>query len=103
MPAWPVNFGSRVPANPACPIPTGESNMLRRRTFPQLGAATVVSSAGHAIASSGSYPSRRVHLVVGFSAGGNTDIVARIMGKWLSEQLGQPFVVENRTGAATNM
>src|SRR5262249_28085332 len=40
---------------------------------------------------------------VGFSAGGNTDIVARLLGGWLSQQLGQPFIVENRTGAATNI
>jgi tripartite-type tricarboxylate transporter receptor subunit TctC len=77
--------------------------MLRRRKFLQLGAAAIGSSASRAIAASGPYPNRPVYLIVGFSAGGNTDIVARIMGQWLSQQLGQAFVVANRTGAATNI
>jgi len=97
-----ADFGNQGPASSGLSA-TGESNMLRRRTFLQLGAAAVVTSAGHAMASSNSYPTRPVHLVVGFSAGGNTDIVGRLVGQWLSEQLGQPFVVENRIGAATNI
>ena len=54
-------------------------------------------------ASAQSYPSRPVRIVVGYAAGGGTDIVARLMGQWLSERLGQQFVIENRTGAATNI
>ena len=77
--------------------------MLRRRKFLQLGAAALAAAAGPAIASRGSYPSRPVYLIVGFSAGGNTDVVARILAQWLAQQFGQPFVVENRTGAATNL
>jgi tripartite-type tricarboxylate transporter receptor subunit TctC len=76
--------------------------MLRRRNFLQLGAAAIAASASPALAAAG-YPARPVYLIVGFSAGGNTDIVARIIGQWLSQQLGQPFIVENRTGAATNI
>jgi tripartite-type tricarboxylate transporter receptor subunit TctC len=77
--------------------------MLRRRKFLQLGAAALAAAAGPAIASRRSYPSRPVYLIVGFSAGGNTDVVARILAQWLAQQFGQPFVVENRTGAATNL
>src|SRR5262245_47075497 len=46
-----------------------------------------------------SYPSRPVRLIEGFGAGGTPDILARLFGQWLSERLGQPFVVENRSGA----
>jgi tripartite-type tricarboxylate transporter receptor subunit TctC len=49
------------------------------------------------------YPTRPVRIIVGFAAGGFTDIAARLMGQWLSERLGQPFVIENRTGAAGNI
>src|SRR5262245_13876164 len=77
--------------------------MLRRRNFLQLGAAALAASASSAIAARDSYPTRPVYLIVGFSAGGNTDIVARILAQWLTQHLGQPFIVENRTGAATNL
>ncbi len=46
---------------------------------------------------------RPVHLVVGFAAGGGNDIIARLIGQWLSERLGQSFVIENRPGAGTNI
>src|SRR5438105_1168345 len=49
------------------------------------------------------YPARPVRILVGFAAAGGNDIVARIMGQWLSEKLGQPFIIENRPGAGTNL
>src|ERR1700733_4327887 len=55
------------------------------------------------IASAQSYPTRPVHLIVGVAAGGSPDIIGRLIAQWLSEQLGQPFVVDNRAGAASNI
>jgi tripartite-type tricarboxylate transporter receptor subunit TctC len=54
-------------------------------------------------ASAQAYPTRPVHLIVGFAAGGATDIITRLMGQWLSERLGRPFVIENRPGAGTKI
>ena len=74
---------------------------MRRRDFIKLVSGTLVLSAG--LARGQSYPSRPVRLVVGFPPGGTTDIVARVLGQWLSEQLSAPFVIENRPGAGTNV
>jgi tripartite-type tricarboxylate transporter receptor subunit TctC len=49
------------------------------------------------------YPSRPVRIIVGFAAGGPNDSLARLMGQWLSERLGQPFIIENRLGAGSNV
>jgi tripartite-type tricarboxylate transporter receptor subunit TctC len=77
--------------------------MLPRRQFLQFGAAAVAATASSPVAWAQSYPTRPVHIIVGWPAGGGADIVARLLGQWLSERLGQPFVVENRVGAATNI
>jgi tripartite-type tricarboxylate transporter receptor subunit TctC len=76
---------------------------LRRRTFLHLaaGAAALPTVAGSALAQT--YPSRPVHLIVGFAAGGGTDIAARLTGQWLSERLGKSFIVENRPGAGSSV
>jgi tripartite-type tricarboxylate transporter receptor subunit TctC len=76
---------------------------LPRRRFLQLAAGSAALSAVPRIAVAQAYPSRPVRLVVSFPAGGVNDILARLMGQWLSERLGQPFVIENRPGAGTNI
>jgi tripartite-type tricarboxylate transporter receptor subunit TctC len=76
---------------------------LPRRKFLHLASGAVALPALSRIASAQTYPARPVRIVVGFPAGGGSDITARLMGQRLSERLGQPFVVENRPGAATNI
>jgi len=76
---------------------------LPRRTFLHLAAGAAALPVMPRIASARDYPVRPVHLIVGFAPGGGNDIVARLMGQWLSERLGQQFVIENRPGAATNL
>jgi tripartite-type tricarboxylate transporter receptor subunit TctC len=76
---------------------------LPRRRFLRLAAAAVAVPAVARVASAQAYPSRPVRIVVGFAAGGSSDIGARLIGQWLQERLGQPFVIENRPGAATNI
>jgi tripartite-type tricarboxylate transporter receptor subunit TctC len=74
-----------------------------RRRFLHLTASAAALPAVSRIAKAGTYPARPVRLVVGFAAGGAPDILARLIGQWLSERLGQPFVVENRPGAGSNL
>jgi tripartite-type tricarboxylate transporter receptor subunit TctC len=74
-----------------------------RRRFLQLAAGAAAWPALPRIAQAEAYPSRPVRIVVGFPAGGATDIQARLMGQWLSDRLGQQFIVENRGGASGNI
>jgi tripartite-type tricarboxylate transporter receptor subunit TctC len=76
---------------------------MQRRTFLQLATGAVALPSLARTAHADDYPSRPVHVMVGFPAGGPTDIAARLIGQWLQERLGQPFVIENRPGAATNI
>jgi tripartite-type tricarboxylate transporter receptor subunit TctC len=76
---------------------------LPRRKFLHLAAGAAALPAVSRVANAQSYPTRPVHLIVPFAAGGASDIIARLMGQWLSERLGQPFVIENRPGAGTNI
>jgi tripartite-type tricarboxylate transporter receptor subunit TctC len=75
-----------------------------RRTFLRLAAAAAASPALPRMSQAQApYPSRPVRIVVGFAAGGATDIQARLLGQWLSDRLGQQFIIENRAGASGNI
>ncbi|MGH6684439.1 MAG: Bug family tripartite tricarboxylate transporter substrate binding protein [Pseudolabrys sp.] len=76
---------------------------LPRRHFLRLAAGASTLPAISRFAWGQSYPSRPVRIIVGFAAGGPNDILARLIGQWLSERLGQPFVIENRPGAGSNI
>jgi tripartite-type tricarboxylate transporter receptor subunit TctC len=76
---------------------------LARRQFLHLAVGAATLPAVSRIAMAQAYPARPVRIIVGFPAGGAGDIIARLMGQWLSEQLGQPFIIENRAGAAGNI
>ena len=74
-----------------------------RRQFLHLAAGAVAFPAVSRIARAQTYPTRPVRLIVGFPPGGASDITARLMGQWLSERLGQQFVIENRPGAGATL
>ena len=76
---------------------------LLRRAFLYLGAAVAALPVLGGLASAQSYPSRPVRIIVGFAAGGPTDVLARLIGQWLSARLNQQFIIENRTGASGNL
>jgi tripartite-type tricarboxylate transporter receptor subunit TctC len=76
---------------------------LPRRNFLHLAASTAALPVVSRIARAQAYPTRPVRIIVGFAPAGTTDIAARLMAQWLSERLGQQFVIENRPGASTTI
>jgi tripartite-type tricarboxylate transporter receptor subunit TctC len=74
-----------------------------RRQFLHLAAGAAALPAVSRIARAQTYPSRPVHIIVGFAAGGGPDIVARLIGQWLADRIGQPCIIDNRPGAGTNI
>jgi tripartite-type tricarboxylate transporter receptor subunit TctC len=76
---------------------------IRRRSFFRLTAGAAALPALPRFARAETYPSRPIHLIIGYPPGGSADMTARLFGQWLSERLGQQFVVESRPGAGTNI
>jgi tripartite-type tricarboxylate transporter receptor subunit TctC len=82
---------------------TPSSSQHPRRRFLSLTAGAAALPAVSRFAWAQTYPTRPVRIIVGFPAGGNTDIIARLIGQWLNERFGQPFIIENRPGAGGNI
>src|SRR5256885_4976208 len=76
---------------------------LPRRQFLHLAAGAIALPTVSRVARAQAYPTRPVRIIAGFAAGGGSDITARLMGQWLSERLGQPFVIENPPGAGSHI
>src|SRR5215831_14629471 len=87
---------------PATPQLTG-GTMIAQLHRALFGFVCLVGVAAGPTPGSAAYPDRPVHWLIGFAAGGPVDIVARIMSQWLSDRLGQQFIVENRTGSGGNI
>src|SRR5262249_8935397 len=94
-----------VPARSAAASPVWRAAFMKlpRRQFLHLAASAAALPGVSRIARAQAYPTRPVRIIVGFVAGGPNDIVARLIGQWLSERLGQQFIVENRAGADGNI
>jgi tripartite-type tricarboxylate transporter receptor subunit TctC len=77
--------------------------IANRRQVLSLAAASAISPLVARRSWADAYPARRVHVMIGFPAGGTADIITRMIGEWLQVRLGQPFIIENRPGAGTNL
>ena len=76
---------------------------LPRRNFLHLAVVAAALPVLSRFARGQAYPSRPARIIVGFPAGGGSDIIARLLGQWMTERLGQSFIIENRPGAGTNI
>src|SRR6185312_12315197 len=85
------------------PVFGGQAMTFGRRSFLRLAAGAVALPALLRNAQAQAYPSKPVRIVVGFVSGSATDIITRLMGQWLTERLGQPFIIENRGGAGGSL
>src|SRR5262245_36523773 len=93
----------RVPGlgyEPELEIPV---KLRHRRQFLHLAAGAAALPFAPNVARAQAYPSRPVRVIVGYPPGGPTDILARLIGQWLSERFGQPFIIENRPGGGSNI
>jgi tripartite-type tricarboxylate transporter receptor subunit TctC len=81
----------------------GQGHETSRRSILHLTTGAAAFPVATRFAKAQIYPTRPVHIIVGFAAGGPSDIAARLIGQWLSEQFGQQFVIENRPGAGSNI
>jgi tripartite-type tricarboxylate transporter receptor subunit TctC len=92
-----------APATTSANVSEEDAMNFPRRRFLRLAGAAIALPAVSRIASAQAYPARPVRLIIGYPPGGSADITARLVGQWLSERLGQPFVIESRPGAGTNL
>src|SRR5438105_1839020 len=77
--------------------------LRHRRQFLHLAAGAAALPVVSRVARAQTYPTRPVRIIIGYTPGGSADLTARLMGQWLSERLGQQFIVESRPGGSTNI
>src|SRR6266567_5864899 len=104
-----LSYGWRIPypRSTQAHCASGSETMNFRKNFARLGVACALSVMGVNMGVNGAaaldYPTKPVRWIVGYPAGGSTDILARLIGQWLSVRLGQQFIIENRPGAGNNL